>query len=88
MGGGRKQTQARCNLQAKKIPAYISTDCCQPVMTTSLDKTTIKSGSNRAANINPLEDCSSRHAGAQKPQSISVLDLTLNVYLCVCMLML
>lgn len=33
----REQTVGWCNLQAKKIPAHMSTDCCQPVMTSSLD---------------------------------------------------
>lgn len=55
-------------------------------MTTSLDKTTIKSGSNRAATINPLEDCSSRHAGAHKKKNAVYFCATFNsecIFVCV-----
>lgn len=54
-------------------------------MTTSLDETTIKSGSDRAATINPSADCSSRQAGAQNQSlflcfALAPKDLTLNLY--------
>lgn len=56
--GVKIESQARRNLQAKKIPACMSTDGCQPLMAISQDKKnpkTIKSASDRAAVIDPLE---------------------------------
>lgn len=71
--GVKIESEARCNLQAKKIPLYMSTDSCQPIMTISGDKKrTIKSGSNRVATIEPLELLSAHDIPLHAAKSCSI----------------
>lgn len=65
--GVKIESRARRNLQAKKIPACMSTDGCQPLMAISRDKKTktIMRASDRAAVIDLTASYCSRHPAAR-----------------------